>query len=102
VRCDWAAFVVKGDVRGGYLVVMREDEEPVLGDGACEEALAFVDAADGVEIVAHDPGWVEVVVRGEKVSGVDGMLSAGFDMDGEHIGGVAGEGLDGDAGEDFG
>lgn len=71
-----AAFVVKDDVRGGNVMVVREDEEPVLGDGAREEAFAFVDAANGIEIVAHDPGGVEVVVRGEEVAGEDGVLAA--------------------------
>ena len=78
-RCErdrGAAFVVEGDVRGRDVVVVGEDEEPVLGDGAREEALALVDAADRVEIVAHDPGGVEVVVRGEEVAGVDGVFVA--------------------------
>lgn len=60
----------------GELVVVGEDQEPSLGDGAGEEALALVDAADGVEIVAHNPGRVEVVVRGEEVAGVDGVFIA--------------------------
>jgi hypothetical protein len=96
-----AAFVVECDAGSGQLVVVREDEEPLLGDGEVEESFALVDAADGVEIVAHDPGGVEVVVRGEEVAGEDGVLVAGCDADGEHVCGVAGEGLNAEAGEDF-
>ena len=62
-------------MRRGYVVVVREDEQPVLGDGAREEALALVNAADGVEIIAHDPGGVEVIVGREEVAGEDGMLA---------------------------
>jgi hypothetical protein len=74
VCSDGAAFVIERDACGGEVVVVREDEEPVFGDGAREEALALVDAANGIEIVAHDPGGVEVVMRGEEVAGVDGVL----------------------------
>jgi hypothetical protein len=88
-------------VRGRDVVVVREDEEPVLGDGARQKALALVDAANGIEIVAHDPGGVEVVVRGEEVAGEDGVFVGGLNVDGEHVCRVAGERFNGEARQDF-
>lgn len=74
--CDGAAFVVQGDVCGRDVVVVRKDEEPVRGDGAREKAFPLVDAADGIEVVAHDPGGVEMVVGWEEIAGEYSVLAA--------------------------
>ena len=38
-------FFVEGDAGHGSVVVMGEEKQPLLGDGAGVEAFAFVDAA---------------------------------------------------------
>ena len=96
-RDDRFALVVPFEVAEGDLVVVGEEDQPVLGDGAGEEALALGDAGEGVEVVAHDPGGVEVVVGGDEVADVAGVVAVGFDVDAQHAGGVAGEGFDPDA-----
>jgi len=78
-------------------VVVGEEDQPVLGDGAGEEALALGDAGEGVEVVAHDPGGVKVMVGGDEVADVAGVVALGFDVDAQHAGRVAGEGFDPDA-----
>ena len=55
---------------------------------------------DGIEIVAHDPGDVEMGAGGDEVGDVAGVLAGGLDVDGEELRGVAGEAFDGDAGDD--
>ena len=78
-------------------MVVGEEDQPVLGDGALQEGFALGDASEGVEVVAHDPGGVEVVVGGDEVADIAGVVALGFDVDAEHAGGVAGEGFDPDA-----
>ena len=70
------------------------------GMARCVEALALGDAANGIEIVAHDPGDVEMGAGGDEVGDVTGVLTGGLDVDGEQLRGVAGETFDGDAGDD--
>ncbi len=96
------ALVVGRDVGEGGVVVVGEEDEPAFGDGAGVEAFTLGDAGDGIEIVAHDPGDVEMGAGGDEVGDVAGMLARGLNVDGEELRGVAREALDGNAGDDGG
>ena len=98
---------VEGEAGGGDRVVVGEEDEPVLGDGAGEEAVALLDDAEWVEVEGHAPGGEEVGGGGDEVADEAGVASgasvgAGLDVDGEHVGGVAGEELEAEAGGDLG
>lgn len=60
----------------GGVVVVGEEDQPLFGDGSAVEAFAFGDAGDGVEVVAHDPGDVEVGAGGDEVGDVAGARAA--------------------------
>lgn len=82
-------------------MVVCEEDNPLLGDGSGEKALALGDASDGVKVVRKNPRGIKMVCGGVEVAGVGCVMAFGFDMHGEQLGGVAGEWLDGDAGDDF-
>ena len=91
----------------GAVVVVGEEDQPVFGDGALVEAFALGDAGDWVEVVAHDPGGVEVGAGGDEVGDVAGVplgsgVGGGLDVDSHELGGVAGEEFDRDSGDDLG
>lgn len=53
---------------------MREEHQPFLGNGSLIEPLALRDGFDGIEIVSHDPGWVEMCAGGDEIGDVAGVL----------------------------
>ena len=55
------------------VVVVGEEDQPLFGDGSLVETFAFGDAGEGVEVVTHDPGGVEVGGGGDEVGDVAGV-----------------------------
>src|SRR5579872_2764993 len=65
-------FLVEMDVAEGMVVIVGEEDEPAFGDGAGVEALALLDVAEWIEVIAHAPGDLEVGARGDEVGNVAG------------------------------
>lgn len=88
----------------GQIMVMRK-HQPVFRVGTGEKAFAFLDAAQWVEVVAHDPGGLQMM-RGDEITDMAGVLAptamgATFEVHRKHAEGVPRKVLHGDTGHNL-
>src|ERR1700744_6082320 len=72
------------------LVVVCEQDEPVLLNSPLIEPLPLRDRLDWIEIVSHDPSWIQMCLGRNQVGDVAGMLGSaagglGLDVDSHHL-----------------
>lgn len=81
---------------------MLEDADGVRAGDFVEHLLALVHAGDDVEVVAHDPGGLDVAGGGDEVGEVHEALAAALHHHVLQARDVAGRRADGDAGQQLG
>ena len=90
------------DIRPWNLGIVSEDDQPSFGNRVFVKPVPIIDARNGIEVVSHHPGWMDVRGGWNEIADVARTLAVGFEDHSHVIRGVSRIELHGDSWRDLG